>query len=163
MGRRTRRENQRAARQARLYEEAAPIITNEQIAAAFDAQMGMKRIRAVRKMLQKYDGTMQATEPKTRNVCRIKLAPGALGIDISENAHVDVAVVAGKFLAIRPGNSLKVNTVKNGTMTIVKESETGRSAIENIAGSRMMCGLMKYGTQGGADLFELIKIEEGEA
>lgn len=163
MGRRTRRENQRTARQARLYEETAPIITNEQIAEAFDEQMGSRRIHAVRAILQKYDGTMQATEPKARNTCKIKLAPGVLGIDTSDPARVDVAVIAGKYLAIRSGKSVKVQTVKNGTMSIMKESETGRRTIESIAGDRMMCGLMKYGTQGGADLFEIVKIEEGEA
>lgn len=161
MGRRTRRENQRAARRARLYEEAAPIITNEMIENAFAEISTTPRLRGPRVGLSDYDGYLQLSGT-AQDYVRVSWTKTIMPTSMQGVVRGKVAFLktAGRsFVVVKLGDGLKLDTGK-AVDAVNTTSANAVNAAREILGEKNLLPLKMYGVQGGAVLFEVLT-EEG--
>ena len=161
MGRRTRRRNQQAARQAGLYEEQAlPIITNEMIENAFAAVSTTPRLRGPRVGLSDYDGYLQLSGV-TQDYVRVSWAKTIMPASMqgAERAKAAFLKTAGRsFVVIKLGDGLKLDAGK-AVDAINTTTASAVNAAREILGEKKLVPLKMYGVQGGAVLFEVLTEE----
>lgn len=163
MGRRTRRENRQAARQAGLYkEQTLPIITNEMLEDAFTKNTTVARARTDFADRLNGDGCMLFWEGKNGPTVTVHYKPELLPESARLAEKVDIAffeVSSRLMFAIRAGKAYtpreatftkNVKCVRKQTIEVVRKFlQTGDKA-----------SLKLYGVQGGAALFE-VNTKEG--
>lgn len=160
MGRRTRRENQRAARQARLYEEAAPIITNEMIENAFAEISTTPRLRGPRVGLSDYDGYLQLSGT-AQDYVRVSWTKTIMPTSMQGAVRGKAAFLktAGRsFVVVKLGDGLKLDTGK-AVDAVSTTTANAVNAAREILGEKNLVPLKMYGVQGGAVLFEVLAEE----
>lgn len=157
MGRRTRRENRQAARQAGLYkEQALPIITNEMIENAFAEISATPRLRGPRVGLSDYDGYLQLSG--AHDYVRVSwtktIMPASMqGADRGKAAFLKTA--GRSFVVVKFGDGLKLDAGK-AVDAINTTSANAVNAAREILGEKNLLPLKVYGLQGGAVLFEVL-------